>query len=211
VRLTGADGYYREIPLAKAMHSTTLLALQMNGEKLSPAHGFPLRALVPGWYGMDSVKWLRRIELRADEDPTLPQAFRYRRQVRSLLAGARETEPVTTINVKSAFSRPLDGAVLVGRRFTIRGVAWAGEHRIAKVELSLDGGKTWRAAVVSSKAEPYTWTQWQHDWMISKAGDYELVARATDDSGRVQPAQRQSDRADPYELNACQLVHVRVV
>jgi DMSO/TMAO reductase YedYZ molybdopterin-dependent catalytic subunit len=211
VRLTGADGYYREIPLVKAAPSSTRLAFQMNGEKLSPAHGFPLRALVPGWYAMDSVKWLRRIDLREDEDSTMPAAFRYRRQVRSLLVGAREADPVTAMNVKSAFSRPLDGAVLIGRKFIIRGVAWAGEHRVVKQEVSTDAGKTWRPAAISSKSEPYAWVQWQYAWTIPKAGDYQLLARAADDAGRVQPLNRAADRADPYELNSCQSVQVRVL
>src|SRR5437867_12068218 len=85
VRLTGADGFSRSIPIEKAMHPDTLIARNMNGEKLPVNHGFPLRAVIPGWYGMDSVKWLRSVEVLSGEAP--PQG--YARQVRSLLATTR--------------------------------------------------------------------------------------------------------------------------
>lgn len=211
VRLTGADGYTREIPLIKAMHADTMLAVQMNGEKLPPAHGSPIRAIIPGWYGMDSVKWLRRIELREQEDTSVPSEFRYRRRIKSLLAGTRESDPVTAINVKSEFSRPVDGAILTGRQFIVRGVAWAGENRVRSVEVSVDSGKTWEAAKLPPQSQPYTWVQWEYGWKIPKGGEYELLARAADASGRVQPVDRAPDRADAYELNECQRVHVQVL
>jgi len=211
VRLLGADGFFREIPLAKAMHPDTMLAMHMNGGKLPPSHGFPLRAIVPGWYAMDSVKWLRAIELREREDDTMPQGFRYRRRVRTLLAGLQESDPVTAMNVKSGFSRPIDGAKLLGRRFIIRGAAWAGEHRVRTVEVSVDGGKTWAAATVSTASQPYAWAQFEFRWLIPKTGDYELVARAADDAGRSQPATRASSRADGYEFNEWQTVRLTVL
>jgi hypothetical protein len=77
--------------------------------------------------------------------------------------------------------------------------------------VSTDAGKTWRPAAISSKSEPYAWVQWQYAWTIPKAGDYQLLARAADDAGRVQPLNRAADRADPYELNSCQSVQVRVL
>ena len=209
VRMTGADGYVRTISLAKASEPNTLIAFRMNGEKLPPAHGLPARAIVSGWYGMDSVKWLQRIDLLEHEDTQTPAAFSYRRQVKSLLAGARETDPVTAMNVKSAFSRPVDGAFLTGRRFVVRGVAWAGEQRIRKVELSTDGGKKWHDAK-ASQSQPYAWSHWEYAWTIPAAGEYELIVRATDASGRTQPSERAGDRADGYELNAWQTIRVIV-
>src|SRR5690242_3065202 len=163
VRLSGADGYSRSIPLAKAMHPDTLVAQQMNGEKLPVNHGFPLRAVIPGWYGMDSVKWLRSVEVLGGEAP--PQG--YARQVRSLLAGTRPAGPVTAMNVKSAFSRPLDGAMLTGRRFVVRGAAWAGENRVRQVEISLDAGKSWQNARLLSDPRSYAWVFWSFDWKIA--------------------------------------------
>jgi DMSO/TMAO reductase YedYZ molybdopterin-dependent catalytic subunit len=206
VRFSGADGYSRTIPLTKAMHPDTLLAHRMNDEKLPANHGFPLRAMVPGWYGMDSVKWLRSVEVLAD---TAPEAG-YVRQVRSLLAGTRPAGPVTSMNVKSVFSRPLDGAILVGRRFIVRGAAWAGETRVRQVDFSSDAGKTWQAAKLLSTPQPYSWVHWSYDWTIRRAGSHQLAVRATDDKGREQPADRPPERIDEYEWNAWQTLKVLV-
>src|SRR5436853_5925555 len=186
------------------MHPDTLIAHRMNDEKLPVNHGFPLRAVVPGWYGMDSVKWLRAVEVLAGEAPEQG----YVRQVRSLLTGRRPAGPVTLMNVKSAFSRPLDGAILMGRRFAVRGAAWAGENRVRqveiKIELSSDAGKAWQAARLLSVPQPYAWVHWSYDWNIRQAGSYELAVRAIDDRGREQPADRPSERIDDYEWNAWQ-------
>ena len=102
IRLGGADGFSRVVPLAKAMGPDPFIALTMNGEKLPVNHGFPLRAIIPGWYGMDSVKWLRSIHVLAGEPPLQD----YAREVRSLLAGRQRAGAVTAMNVKSTFSRP---------------------------------------------------------------------------------------------------------
>ena len=206
IRLAGADGYSRSIPIEKALHPDTLIAHQMNGEKLPVNHGFPLRAIVPGWYAMDSIKWLRDIEVVNGDSPNRD----YQRQVRSLLTGTQIAGPVTAMNVKSAFSRPMDEAILRGRRFIVRGAAWAGENRVRTVEISTDGGKSWAMARLSSDSPPYAWVFWSHDWKIARAGSYKLAVRATNDKGRRQPAERPSDRADAYESNAWQSIHVTV-
>jgi DMSO/TMAO reductase YedYZ molybdopterin-dependent catalytic subunit len=206
VRLTGADGFSRAIPLAKAMGPDSLLVLTMNGEKLPLNHGFPVRAIIPGWYGMDSVKWLRSIEVVLGE----PSSQDYTRVVTSLLLGPQRAEAVTALNVKSTFSRPLDGAILFGRRFTLRGAAWAGENRVQRVEVSIDGGKSWRHARLKSEPKPYAWVCWSHEWTIEGPGLYQLSVTATDDQGRQQPAERPSDRVDEYEWNQRQLIQVTV-
>jgi DMSO/TMAO reductase YedYZ molybdopterin-dependent catalytic subunit len=206
VRMSGADGYSRSIPIAKAMHPDTLIAHQMDGEKLRLSHGFPLRAIIPGWYGMDSIKWLRDIELLIGDCPEQD----YQRQVRSFLTGTRRAGPVTAINVKSAFSRPMDGAILTSRRFVVRGAAWAGANRVSLVEISTDGGKSWAAARLSSDPVPYAWAFWSYNWKIDGAGFHDLAVRATDDTGQRQPAERVSDRVDGYELNAWQAIRVTV-
>jgi DMSO/TMAO reductase YedYZ molybdopterin-dependent catalytic subunit len=207
VRLLGADGYFRTLPLAKATHPDTLIVYRMNGEKLPVNHGFPLRAIVPGWYGMDSVKWLRAVEVTTAEAPEQE----YVRRVRSLLTGTRPAGPVTAMNIKSTFSRPTDGAVLTkGRRFIVRGAAWAGENLVRQVEVSYDGGTSWRTARLLSEPRRYAWVHWSSDWTMGRAGTYDLSVRAADDKGRVQPAERPSDRVDPYELNACQTIRVTV-
>lgn len=206
VRLSGADGYSRSIPIEKALHRDTLIAYLMNGEKLPVSHGFPLRAIVPGWYAMDSIKWLRDIEVVNGDSPD-PD---YQRQVRSLLRGTQRAGAVTTMNVKSAFSRPMDEAILAGRRFVMRGAAWAGENRVRAVEISTDGGKSWATARLDSDPLPYAWVFWSHDWKIARAGSYDLIVRATDDKGQRQPAEREPERADVYESNAWQTIHVIV-
>jgi DMSO/TMAO reductase YedYZ molybdopterin-dependent catalytic subunit len=206
IRFDGADGFSRVVPLAKAVGPDPLLALTMNGEKLPASHGFPLRAIIPGWYGMDSVKWLRSIHVLAGEPPSQD----YVREVRSLLAGRQRAEAVTAMNVKSTFSRPVDGATLFGRRFTLRGAAWAGENRVRRVEISIDGGISWQPARLESESKPYAWVCWSHEWTIARPGSYELAVTATDDQGRQQPAERPSNRADDYEWNQRQLIQVTV-
>jgi DMSO/TMAO reductase YedYZ molybdopterin-dependent catalytic subunit len=206
VRLTGADGFARIVPLAKAAHPDTILALTMNGEKLPVKHGFPVRALVPGWYGMDSVKWLRQVEVLAGDAP----AQDYVRETRSLLAGRQRGDPVRAMNVKSAFSRPLEGAILIGRTFTLRGVAWAGENRVRQVEVSVDGAKSWQPAQLTSAPQPYAWTGWSREWKIAAPGSYELALRAADDQGRQQPVERPANRIDDYEWNQQQVIRVTV-
>jgi DMSO/TMAO reductase YedYZ molybdopterin-dependent catalytic subunit len=206
VKLTGADGFSRSIPLDKATHADTLIAHLMNGDRLPVNHGFPARAVIPGWYGMDSVKWLRAVELLENE----PAPSGYVRLTRSLLTGTRSAGPVRAINVKSAFSRPLDGAILGGRKFTLRGAAWAGENRVRRVEVSVDAGRSWQIAQLSGSAAPYAWVHWAREWKIPGAGPYELVVRATDDQGREQPSERPAGRVDEYENNLWQRVRVTV-
>jgi DMSO/TMAO reductase YedYZ molybdopterin-dependent catalytic subunit len=206
VRLSGADGFSRVIPLAKAMGADPLLALTMNGEKLPVKHGLPVRALIPGWYGMDSVKWLRSIELLSGEPP--PQD--YAREVRSLLIGRQRAGAVTGMNVKSTFSRPVDGAILSGRRFVLRGAAWAGENRVRRVEVSMDGGNSWHLTRLDAESKRYAWVCWSHEWKIGGPGAYQLAVTATDDQGREQPAERPSNRIDNYEWNQRQVIEVTV-
>lgn len=206
VRLSGVDGFSHIIPLAKAMHPGSIIAYSMNNEKLPPNHGFPLRAIIPGWYGVCSVKWIRALEVLADEETNRD----YQRRVRALLGGSRAEGPVQQVNVNSTFARPLDGAILVSRRFVVRGLAWAGEAKVQKVEISVDGAKNWQTAKLDSQASPYAWVQWTYEWKIPDRGEYELTVRATDTQGRQQLADRPSNRVDPYEANVWQTVKVLV-
>jgi DMSO/TMAO reductase YedYZ molybdopterin-dependent catalytic subunit len=210
VRLSGADGFSRNLPMEKAMHPDSLIVYSMNGEKLPVNHGFPLRAVIPGWYGMDSVKWLRSIEVRREDESMLSLRAPYVRMVRSLFAGGRPSGPVDAIQVKSLFSRPVDGALLTRRRFIVRGAAWAGLHRIREVEVSTDGLKTWSKAQLGEQ-RPYSWVLWSLDWTIPGPGRYDLVVRASDDAGHTQLDERAADRADGYEMNAPQRIQVTVV
>lgn len=211
VRLVAADGYQRTIPLDKARHADTLIAHAMNGARLPEKHGFPLRAVIPGWYGMDAVKWLQRVDVLTDAEGNPPPGVDYLRLTRSMLLGVRPAGPVTAMNVKAAFSRPMEGAILTGRQFTVRGAAWAGENRVRSVEVSFDGGKSWAAARFSSEPLPYAWVHWAFDWKVPGPGSHELVVRASDDAGRTQPAERARDRADNYEQDSWETVRVTVI
>jgi len=210
VRFLGADGFSRTIPMAKAMQGDSLLAFRMNGERLPASHGYPLRAVIGGWYGMTSVKWLRTLEVLQDFQESPATGGAYRRHTKSLL-GTRAGEPVTAVKVKSVFSRPTDGAILQGRQFILRGAAWAGENRIRRLEVSVDGQKTWQPAQFSGEASRYSWILWSYNWKIPRPGAYELAVRAEDDEGQQQPAERAGDRADSYEMNAWQRIAVTVV
>lgn len=218
VRFWAADGatqsslgYTRSIPISKAMSPDSLLALRMNGEPLPAAHGFPARAILPRWYAMDSVKWLRKVEVLTDVGNRAIMTAAYQRQRRSG-AVALPREPISTMKVKSVFSRPLDGAILMGRRFIVRGAAWAGVSRVRQVEISSDGGQSWHAAQLEpnsapSARQPSSWVFWNYVWRIPSPGEHELIVRAMDERGQLQPAARDKERIDAYEQNSYQ--HVR--
>jgi len=201
VRLWGADNNFSEVvPLAKATKPDTLLAYRMNADPLPPAHGGPVRIIVPGWYGIYSIKWLRKLELISDNRDS--NHLRRTREGR--------TEPIRGMLVKSVFARPLDAAIILGRRFVVRGAAWAGEKSVSKVEVSADGGRSWQVAQLLDAPQPYMWVRWTWPWTIPASGPYELVVRATDSDGNSQPEQRDPSRLDDYEHNEYQRVRVQV-
>jgi DMSO/TMAO reductase YedYZ molybdopterin-dependent catalytic subunit len=190
--------FARSLPLAKALERDTLLVTRMNGELLSPSHGFPLRLFVPGWYGVASVKWLRRIEVLDRSFHGYYQSVKYtvQRQTQS----GPETVVVGPMAVKSELIRPPAGAELGIGTNRLFGVALAGEEAVARVEVSTDGGRTWDWADLLGTPAPYCWTLWEYLWEVAKPGDYALLTRAVSESGRVQPSQH-----DP--LNGGYLIH----
>ena len=196
--------FARSIPLSKAMEPATLLAYEMNGEPLPAEHGFPLRALVPGWYGMDSVKWLTRIEV-------LDQPFKgYFQDEKYVALGAHgERRPLAVIQVNSKFLRPSEDEEIRARTYRVEGVAWAGESKIARVEVRVGGG-AWQPANLSASPAALIWTPWSYEWRVPSSGQYLLEVRASDEQGRSQPESRDPDRKDPYELNTPHRVNVRV-
>lgn len=176
------------LPLAKALHPDTLLAYEMNGEALSPEHGYPLRLVVPGWYGMTSVKWLVGIQ-------ALQRPFEgYHQSVYYVFAreGAADGSPkerVTLLRVKSLVTWPQRGQVLPPGSHGIRGVAWSGQGPVSRVEVSTDNARSWRPAELEGCVSSYAWQQWEYRWDVEQAGVYLIRARATDDKGNTQPAQ----------------------
>jgi len=177
--------FARALPLAKAMDADTLLATRMNGEILDASHGYPLRLLAPGWYGVASVKWLTRIEVIDRPFQGYYQSKKYVIQQRT--SRGIETVPVGSMAVKSEILRPASGAVLGVGTNRLFGVAWAGEHAVARVEVSTDGGHSWIAAELTGLRAPYSWTLWEYLWEVAVPGEYSLMSRAVSADGRVQP------------------------
>jgi DMSO/TMAO reductase YedYZ molybdopterin-dependent catalytic subunit len=197
--------FARAIPLEKAMDQLTLLAYEMNGAPLPPEHGFPLRALVSGWYGMDSVKWLTRVEVSGAPFKGYFQQERY-----VAVKGNGERQVITRMRVNSKFLRPLDAEQIRAKAYRIEGVAWAGEDKVSKVELRFDGKGAWQPAQLGESSIPMVWTPWSYQWEILRPGPYTIEVRAIDNQGASQPAVRDPDRKDDYELNTPHRISVNV-
>jgi DMSO/TMAO reductase YedYZ molybdopterin-dependent catalytic subunit len=167
------DDYSDSIYLEKALEPTTLLAVRMNGATLPQEHGFPIRMLVPGIYGMKHCKWLTRIEVTNDDY----QGY-WEQRGWDDLAGVRLTSRIDT---------PLQGVNAPVHKVTyIAGVAFSGNKGISEVDVSLDGGTTWRRATLKRPLSDLTWVLWEYPWRPTKSGSYTLVVRAIDLEGNVQ-------------------------
>ncbi|MCI0463353.1 MAG: sulfite oxidase [Gemmataceae bacterium] len=191
-RTPGRIHFARSLPLAKARRDV-LLAYRMNGEELTLAHGYPLRAIVPGWYGMASIKWLTRLVVTDLPFQGYFQTMEYAYYARRY--GLPTLVPVTELQVKAQIARPALGEVVPAKRpFRVFGAAWAGEAEVARVEVSTDGGKSWALARLLDKPVAHAWRLWEHSWKVPGRGRYTLMARATDKRGRTQLLQHDPDR-----------------
>lgn len=177
----GVEAYARSLPLEEALRPEVLLAWGMNGAPLPPEHGFPLRLVVPGWYGMASVKWLVRILVLRAPFKGYFQAQDYLYQS----PGGR-VEPVTRIRVRALILTPVQGARLEGGPVEVRGLAWSGYGPVRRVEVSADGGRRWQEAELWASS-PYAAARWRYLWHPPAPGVYTLMARAQDASGAIQP------------------------
>lgn len=198
-RPVGEIHYARSLPLAKAREDV-LLALESNDEPLSPGHGFPLRAVVPGWFGMASVKWLERIVVSATPFQGYYQSIDYTYWARR--DGLPTLLPLSEMQVKAQIARPaMNEKVPAGKTYRIHGAAWAGESEVAEVEVSTDGGATWAAAKLADKAAKNAWRFWEFAWETpAKPTQCTLIARATDTNGVMQPKARVADHGS-YVVN----------
>lgn len=192
---TGADhgvekgfehDYARSLTVADAMRPEVLLAYEMNGRPLEPQHGFPLRLLVPGWYGMTQVKWLVRIE-------AVPRPFEGYQQKVAYWYKSGPDDPGTPVQrirprallIPPGFPDFLTRRRIVDRgRIAIRGRAWSGTAPVSKVELGVDG--TWKVAALGAPLGPFAWRSWTVEWDAAP-GDHLLRCRATDEAGNLQP------------------------
>jgi DMSO/TMAO reductase YedYZ molybdopterin-dependent catalytic subunit len=205
----GAIPFDRAIPIAKAKKDECVLATHMNGEPLTPAHGAPVRAVVGGWYGMASVKWLAKIVVVEKPYASFWQTMDYSVWDRS--GGMPSLVPLTSIQPKAVITSHVENQVVRSNKEgyqLILGKAWAGENGVAKVEISTDGGTTWNLAVLVKDEKPFCWRSWLFTWRPQAPGPAKLVARCTDDKGNTQPDQRDPDRRS-YMIN--HLVPVEVL
>jgi DMSO/TMAO reductase YedYZ molybdopterin-dependent catalytic subunit len=202
----GEIRYSRSLPLAKA-NLDVLLALRMNGEDLGPRNGFPLRAVVPGWYGMAAVKWLTRIVASSVPYNGYYQTVDYSYWERR--GGQPSLVPISEMMVKSQIARPgFSETVRAGGSYRVHGAAWTSGAEIEMVEVSTDGGASWNRATLQGESAPDVWRLWEYEWKVPEApGKTVLMARATDTQGRCQPSGHHDDYGS-YLIHHCLPVEV---
>ena len=170
-----ADGYSDSIPFARAMEDDVMLAYLMNGEKLPKDHGFPVRLIVPGLYGIKNVKWVTEIEVYNGD------YLGYWQQKGWTDDG--------TIHIFSRIDSPGHYQSLEGPQQRLRGIAYGGPESISEVQLSFDQEKTWVAAEIEPPLSPLTWVIWNYDWRPPKSGKYMVSVRAIDTKGKIQTSE----------------------
>jgi DMSO/TMAO reductase YedYZ molybdopterin-dependent catalytic subunit len=185
----GTISYARSLPRDKAIQREVLIAYQMNGGDLPPEHGYPVRAIVPGHYGMASVKWLTRIHAVREPFQGYWQTSDY--GYWDYVDGAPVRRALGEMKLKSEIARPIAYETLEPNQlYVVFGAAWAGETEVTEVAVSTDGGQTWAAAEFLDPAQRHTWRRWKFNWVTPRnAGQYTLLARAKDAEGSVQPDQ----------------------
>ena len=183
----GPISYARSLPRDKAIQQEVLIAYQMNGRDLPHDHGYPVRAIVPGHYGMASVKWLTRIYAVREPFRGYWQTSDY--GYWDYLDGKPVRRALAEMKLKSEIARPRVYETLAPNQvYTVSGAAWAGETEVTEVAVSTDGGQTWAGAEFLDPAQRHAWRRWKFDWLTpKKPGQYTLLARAKDANGSVQP------------------------
>ena len=202
--------YQRSLAVEEALRAEVLLAYEMNGGPLPPQHGFPVRLVVPGWYGMTSVKWLAEIEVLEEAFAGYQQSQGYRlRQTED-----EEGTPVQWIVPRSLFVPPGIPEFLTRARtveegeHVLEGRAWSGLAPVAAVDVSTDGGASWAPAELDPQVERWAWRGWRFRWRV-EPGDYVICSRARDEDGNEQPAEPPWNLGG-YANNAVQTVAVTV-
>jgi hypothetical protein len=184
--------FVRQVPMDKAMHPDTVIAYEMNGQPIPPVHGFPLRAIVPGWEGAYAMKWLTTLRVAEQPSDSFWVATGYRYPVKRVAPGAavdaKDTAPLTGLVVKSLITTPAEGATLSRGTIPVAGFAWAGETDIAAVDISSDSGASWRPAQLVGEQQRYAWRRFEFAFEATRPESYLLLSRATDVNGAVQPA-----------------------
>jgi DMSO/TMAO reductase YedYZ molybdopterin-dependent catalytic subunit len=198
VRLHGVDNYTDTVPLEKAMDPTTLLAYEMNGAPLPDRHGYPMRVVVPGYFGEKNVKWVTEIEVT---DANAKGFYE-----------AQGWGPDFIVPTRSRIDVPDDWAfVSLGKLMApieVKGIAYGGDRGISRVEVSFDDGQTWSDAEIYYSGGKLAWSLWKAQWTPAMAGDYALVVRATDGEGEVQ--EREEDRGSFSGVSGLHRINVRI-
>ncbi|UCZ52827.1 sulfite oxidase [Bacillus shivajii] len=199
--------FARSLPLQKALHPDTIVAYEYNNEAITFKHGYPLRLIVPDWYAMASVKWIKQITVvdRPFKGPYQTVDYVYYPDKDS----DRGKMPVTTMNVNSTIQQPLDMQLLDEGTHRVHGIAWTGKGHITNVDVSFDDGKTWNPCELTPSPEKYSWIRWHYDWDVHEEGEYNILSRATDSTGRVQPKEAMWNRKG-FGYNAQDEVKVKV-
>jgi len=202
----GAIQFERSLKLDDARDRDVLLAYAMNGEPLPIQHGYPVRLVVPRWYGVASVKWLTEIEAISGSFKGFYQAEKYHFEQEE--NGHVTREPVTLQRVRALITQPESGEQVEAGELTIRGVAWSGAAPIARVEVSVAGGP-WQEARLIGERTRHCWQWWELLTRVDRSGPLALRARATDLAGRTQPDEQDWNRLG-YGNNAIQVVEIAV-
>jgi DMSO/TMAO reductase YedYZ molybdopterin-dependent catalytic subunit len=208
-RPPGRIPYTWSVPRAKALQPEVLIAYRMNGADLPRDHGFPVRAVVPGHYGMASVKWLTRIE--AVREPFLGYWQTTDYAYWASLNGKPVRRALGEMQIKSQIARPRVYETLpTNRIYTICGAAWTGESEVTEVVVSTDGGQTWAHAEFLDPMRRHAWRRWKLDWLTPKQpGRYTLLARAGDAAGLAQSSAHDQNYG-VYVINHCLPIEVFV-
>ena len=184
--------FVRQVPMAKAMHPDTIVAWDMNGQPMPLVHGAPLRAIIPGWEGAYSVKWLNTLNVLAKDSDSFWVATGYRYPNRRIAPGtavdAKDMEPLTGLVVKSLITTPANGASMPVGKVAVGGFAWAGDNDITRVDVSIDNGAAWQPARLTGEQARFTWRRFEFEFAATKPQSYLILSRATDSKGNVQPA-----------------------
>ncbi|WP_066056575.1 sulfite oxidase [Robertmurraya korlensis] len=200
--------YTRSLPIEKAFHPDTIIAYEFNGQPISFKHGFPLRLIVPQWYAMASVKWIKQIIVTKSPFTGPFQTIDY--VYYSHKESDKEAVPVTTNHVNSTIQKPLDRDILQTGTHTIKGIAWTGLGHITKVEISTDNGVSWQTVRFETLDHTgYSWTTWYYRWKVEQKGEYSILSRATDSYNRIQPIKPVWNRKG-YGYHAIDRIKVKV-
>ena len=207
----------RGVPVAKALEGESMIAWAMNGQPLPPLHGFPLRLVIGGWPGSVSGKWLTRVLVRDRvHDGAKMGGQSYRVPCNPVVPGATVADEhmciIGSMPVKSLITFPESGACRpLGEPITVRGHAWAGDRAVRDVFTSIDYGATWHKTAIEPPANRLAWQQWSTWISPSRAGYYEVWARAVDDEGVSQPVVMPAWNPRGYLNNACHRIALEAV